>query len=492
MTDYILEPLDTSADALFEAFVEFIQQTFPDWNPSEGQLDVIIGRYFAMQAAFTADMASRVQRAIFRYFGSSLANIPPLAGTTALGTIDCVISPTDPDLTYTLPYGSLVGLTDSNGDIQMFSTLADMVVAPGVLSASVDIQAIDVGVAYDGLSGTVQFIELVDWIGSAAVVGSTAGGADPEDDDTYIQRLTDNLALMAPRPILAPDFAIMAHNVPGVWRAAVIDNFRPGTLDSQRIASNYTGGNFSLGFQGQVTTGITATASADNVLTALAALSNLDYTDLIVTGGPLPGTPIDVTFIGRYAYQDVALIVANTTGLTGGSSFTITETAIGTSYGTDMANSIAISAIDEAGNPLPSGTRDELIAYLQSTRAQNFLITWVDPAYHAVDVTYTAYAYAGQDLTSVESVVDDNLSTYLSPAIWGTLPFASGGRDWLPISIVRYLELTTIVENTPGVNYTQSLTFGIDGSAQDTTNKNFPGSPFALTTIGTINGTVLS
>ena len=491
MTDYIIEPLDTSADALFEAFVEFIQQTYPDWNPSEGQLDVIIGRYFAMQAAFTADMASRVQRAIFRYFGSSLANIPPLAGTTALGTIDCVISPTDPDTTYTLPYGSLVGIADDNGDIQMFSTLSDMVVAPGVLSSSVDIQAIDVGLAYDGLSGTVQFIELVDWIGSAAVVGATAGGADPEDDDTYIQRLTDNLALMAPRPILAQDFAIIAHNVPGVWRAAVIDNFRPGTLDKQRIASNYTGGQFGLSFQGQSTTLITATASADNVASALAALSNLDYTDVLVTGGPLPGTPIDVTFIGRYAYQDVALIVGSTTGLTGGTSFTITETAIGNAYNTDMANSIAISAIDEGGNPIPSGVRDDLIAYLQSTRAQNFLITWVDPAYHSVDITYTAYVYAGQTPDSVESVINDNLTAYLSPASWGTLPFASGNRDWLPVSIIRYLELTTIVENTPGVNYTQSLTFGVDGGAQDSANKSFPGSPFALTRIGTINGTVL-
>jgi hypothetical protein len=492
MPDYIIEPLDTSAESLFEAFVEFIQQEFPDWNPSEGQLDVIIGRYFSMQAAFTADMASRVQRAIYRYFGSSLANIPPLPGAQALGTIECNISPTDPDITFTLPYGTLVGVTDNNGDMQMFQTLTDIVAPPGVLYAQVDIQAIEIGAAADGLSGSVQFIELVDWISDASVIGSTAGGSDPEDDDTYIQRLTDNLALMAPRPILAQDFAIIARNVPGVWRAAVIDNFRPGTLDKQRITSNYTGGNFTLSFQGQTTDIIPATTDGPTLVDALDVLPNLSATDLIVTGGPLPGIPIDVTFTGRYAYQDVALIVANTTGLTGGSSFTITETAIGVAYGTDMENSIAISAIDKAGQPLPQATRDELITYLQSTRPQNFLITWVDPAYHTVDITYTAYIYPMQVPDSVEAIVHDNLSNYISPALWGTLPYSSGNRDWQPSSIIRYLELTTIVENSAGVNYTQSLTFGVDGSAQDTNNKSFPGSPFALTNPGVIIGTVLS
>ncbi|HEY7415882.1 MAG TPA: baseplate J/gp47 family protein, partial [Ktedonobacteraceae bacterium] len=380
MADYIIEPLDTSAEALFEAFVEFIQQDFPDWNPSEGQLDVIIGRYFAMQAAFTADMASRVQRAIYRYFGASLANIPPLAGATALGIIELTVSPTDPDLSYTLPYGSLLGITDANGDMQMFSTLEDADAPPGTTYLQINIQAVEIGAAGNSLSGTVQFIELVDWVSEAAVVGATAGGSDPEDDDTYIQRLTDNLALMAPRPILAADFAVMAHNVPGVWRAAVVDNFRPGTLDKQRIASNYTGGTYALSFQGNVTSDIEATTTTDDLYNALGALPGLDVTDLSITGGPLPSAPIDITFIGRYAYQDVAILVANTTGLTGGSSFTITETAIGTGYGTDMANSIAISAIDKDGNPLPLDTRDELIAYLASTRPQNFLITWVDPA----------------------------------------------------------------------------------------------------------------
>jgi hypothetical protein len=54
---------------------------------------------------------------------------------------------------------------------------------------------------------------------------------------------------------------------------------------------------------------------------------------------------------------------------------------------------------------------------------------------------------------------------------------------------VRYLELTTVLENTPGVDYTQSLVFSLDGSAQNTSDKNFSGA-FSLTRPGTINGTI--
>jgi len=491
MPDYIIEPLDTDADVLYGQFVEFIQSYYPDWNPSEGQLDVIIGRYFSMQAAFTADMASRVQRAIYRYFGASLANIAPLPGAAATGIVNFTIDPPEPDVIYTLPYGTLVGITDTDGDLQMFSTLEDMVVPIGITDGVVGVQAIELGIAGNGLTGTVQLIELVDWISEAEVAGATTGGADPEEDDVYIQRLTDNLALMAPRPILAQDFAVMAQNVPGIWRAACIDNFRPGVLDSQVLHSNYTGGTFTLTYAGQTTIPIPATATAVQVGDALAGLTTLDATDVRVSGGPLPAANITATFIGRLAYQDIALLLSNTASLSGGTTFTITETAIGLPYGTDMENSIAISAIDIDGNPLSQSTIDDLMTYLGSSRPQNFVITWVDPAYNVVDIDYTAYVYKGQATDSVKTTIDGRLSEALSPKNWGTLPFAASDRDWVPNTMIRYLELTTIIENTPGVDYTSSLVFGVNGGAKTADNKSFPGSPFSLVKIGTINGTVL-
>jgi hypothetical protein len=491
MPDYILEPLDTDAEEIFQGFVDYVNQSFPDWQPSEGQLDVIIARYFAMQAAFTADMATRVQRAIFRYFGSSLAGIPPLAGSQSTAIVHFVIFDVNvPPVDHFLPLGTLVALTNDNGDSIAFSLTIDLVAPAGTTESEIEVRALDLGEDGNGITGTVEMIEQVDWIQTAWVVGYSANGSDPEDDDVYIQRLSDNLALMAPRPILADDFAVFAQNIPGVWRASVLDNFRPGTQEVQTITSNYTGGTWTANFNGLITAPIPAKATAANVRDAMALLANFDIEDGDFAGGPLGTAPITITYKGKYVYMDVPMLTAVTSGLTGGSSFTIVETKKGTAYALDMENAIAISAIDESGNPLSAEVKAELIAYLQSTRAQNFVITYVDPAYHTVDVTYTAHALRYQDPNSVETAINGSLAYYLDPSQWGMYPNQAQSRIWNLQPMVRYLELTTIIENTTGVDYTSSLTFALDGGAMNSSDKSFTG-PFSLTRPGNFNGTIV-
>ena len=77
MPDYILEPIDTSASDIVQEAVDYIQGFFPEWQPSEAQLDGIMLRFFALKIATVADMASRVLRSIYMYFGATVVNIPP-------------------------------------------------------------------------------------------------------------------------------------------------------------------------------------------------------------------------------------------------------------------------------------------------------------------------------------------------------------------------------------------------------------------------------
>jgi hypothetical protein len=492
MADYIIEPLDTDADAIFQGFVDHVRLTFPDWEPSEAQLDVIIARYFSMQAAFTADMASRVQRAIYRYFGANLAGINPLPGAQALAMIEFTFSdPLDPPVDRVLPYGTEIGLTDANGDTIIFTTNDDINVNAGDLTGEVEAQAVELGVSGNDITGTVQMIELFDWVEGAVVVGASSGGADPESDDDYIQRLTANLALMAPRPILADDFAVYAKNIPGVWRATVIENFNAGSNELQVISSNYTAGNFKLTLASHQTANIVRNCTATQLRDALAALTNIDAIDLHVTGGPLPTTPITVEFINRFGNQDVPGMTFDITGLSGGDTFSIVETD-GAAYTTDLANSIAISAVDVSGNPLTNTLRDELLAYLESTRPQNYLITYEPPVYHTVAVQYEARALRYQDPDSLRTIIDGRLLAYLDRANWGVYPGAAAdNRSWVLQDRVRYLELTTVVENTPGVDYIESLTFSLDGGASNTDDKMMSGIfPMATAIASDIDGTV--
>lgn len=86
------------------------------------------------------------------------------------------------------------------------------------------------------------------------------------------------------------------------------------------ITGTPTGGTFTLTFGADTTAGIAYNATASAVQTALEALATIDPGDVTVTGGPLPGTPVVITFTGQYAGQAVTLLTADDTNLTGGST----------------------------------------------------------------------------------------------------------------------------------------------------------------------------
>jgi hypothetical protein len=487
MPDYIIEPLDTDPDSIFANFVDFVRFTFPNWNPSEGQLDVIIPKFMSTQTALTADMASRVQRAIFRYFGATIVNIPPLPGSFAQATIQFTVSD---GLAHQLPANTVVGLTDLNGDTHMFMMLADVNIpaTPGPTTNSGTAVATDLGSYNNGLSGTVFMIEMFDWIDSAVVLGVSSGGTDPEEDSVYLNRLTTNLGMMSPRPILAEDFALLAQNIAGVWRAAVIDNYELGLNEIQELDSSYASGSFTITLEGgtdggpNTTVPIPATATADEVEAAIGSARDFSSDDVRATGGPLGSAPMRLEFIGRWGATAMADVIVNTSGLSGGGGgFIVTPIQDGTAPAYNGEFTAAISAVDEDGRPLLDVTREELMLYLQSMCTQDFALYWVDPAYYEVHVAVEVVPTLGADYPSVVNSVEQTLLNYLSPANAGQGQVADGqSRTWIPFNVVRYLELTTVVENVIGVDHIKTLTFGIDIGVMSTADKVIA-APFSLT-----------
>lgn len=95
----------------------------------------------------------------------------------------------------------------------------------------------------------------------------------------------------------------------------------PPVSEVQQVAitGSPTGGSFTLTYDGQTTAAIAWNAIAAAVQSALEALSNVVPGDVVCTGGPLPGTPVVVTFGGQYAGQDVVQMTA-TPSFTGGTS----------------------------------------------------------------------------------------------------------------------------------------------------------------------------
>lgn len=78
---------------------------------------------------------------------------------------------------------------------------------------------------------------------------------------------------------------------------------------------------------GAATASILYNSTAAQVKAAIALLPGIDSDDLVVTGGPWPGTPIVVKFVGRWAQKNLALMTAVDTFSVG--DLSIVETTTG-------------------------------------------------------------------------------------------------------------------------------------------------------------------
>jgi hypothetical protein len=132
----------------------------------------------------------------------------------------------------------------------------------------------------------------VDYLTAVAVVAPTPGGADREADTPYLDRLSDELELSAPRPILPRDFAVLARRF-GAYRATAIDGYRPSDGTSGHTAT------ITLAMAdevGNALPGLELTA----ITTALAAMREVGWA--IYTLNPTHSI-IDVTYAAT-AYPD--------------------------------------------------------------------------------------------------------------------------------------------------------------------------------------------
>jgi hypothetical protein len=293
------------------------------------------------------------------------------------------------------------------------------------------------------------------------MVNPTAGGIDAEPDDVYLSRLTDELTLLAPRPILPVDFAIMARDVTGVTRATALDGYDPTATITGRTGTTTSG-----------SPNVTAIAASMTGITAGQAISGA-------------GIPAGTYVISVNAGASTLVMSKNATASATGVALTFTGT-----FGN--AREISVAAVDALGNPVSSAVKGNIDALLQSRREVNFIVNVIDPTYTQIDVTYTVKALTGYDATDVQTRVNQALSNYLSPVNWGGDFFGTGvvtEQTWVNQTTVRYLELAQVINEVPGVDYIVSLTFGIHGGTLGTSDLVLLG-PIAMPNPGTMTGTV--
>lgn len=104
-----------------------------------------------------------------------------------------------------------------------------------------------------------------------------------------------------------------------------------------------TSGNFTLTYDGQTTANLAHNSTAAQIDTALENLSNIGAGDVTCTGGPLPGTAVEVEFTGALAATNVNEMTATDVDLDTGVP-TVTTTQEGS------ADETVTPATTQAGN----------------------------------------------------------------------------------------------------------------------------------------------
>ena len=277
---YIQLPITTDPDILQQEAITAIAAELPGWVPRESHIEVLLLEQFAAMCAESAQVAASVPTAIFSYFGS-LIGITPNQGAYATAQTTWTMAD---NKGYTIPEGTIVGYQVLGNQAYLFSTTATFTVPSGSTTTApgaVLIQSQQIGTVYNNLAPqNLTLITALSYVASITSTTVTSGGADQETTTSYLNRLSNELQLLTPRPILPADFAELAASVAGVVRAAAFNGLNPFANILQDADSEFS---ISAGsYTGVQNAGTIATATGTNGGKVLKFLSSTAGTTTII------------------------------------------------------------------------------------------------------------------------------------------------------------------------------------------------------------------
>lgn len=130
--------------------------------------------------------------------------------------------------------------------------------------------------------------------------------------------LGTDLGVGAGRIVAAPMTTSVPSDISDIIQTTTASN--ANEVQTLTITGTPTGGTFKLRFRGYETPVIDWDAAAADVQAALLAAGSIGSGMVTCGGGPLPGTPVTITFGGQLGNQNVNLITAVSIALTGGTT----------------------------------------------------------------------------------------------------------------------------------------------------------------------------
>ena len=539
---YISLPVTVDPNQLMADAFGFIALQFPGWQPYEGHLEVALVEALAQMVATRAQVDAQVPLSIFAYFGANLANLPPENGNAATASTTWTMVDS---AGYTVPAGTVVGWQATGSSYVLFQTVADVTVTTGSTQATgVTIEAQSVGTVNNDLpAGPLVLVDSLAYVSSVVATTTSSGGADPETLAAYLGRLSNQLRLISPRPVLAADFAALSVGQQGTARALGIDNFNAaanmltppddgtGTagVGTWTGVTNATVTDTTAVLDTSTTSSLAVTATASGAFLAATGASSYPASAGSAYGGVVDVRAATTTealsavlrfFDGTGSLISTATGTAATDSTTAWTTLTVSGTApantatveLGVS-GTAAASSevhyvgrralfyvpdgatlpswsagglmsgqertVTVVPVDANGDALSPAAMEALGAYLAALREINFVVVVAPPTYAAATVVAAVVVDYGVSLDTVQAAVQSALTSMLSPANWAG--GASTPPVWLADMTLRYLDVANVILSAPGVHHIGSLT--VNGGTSDVTFNGYAALPSASVSV---------
>jgi hypothetical protein len=133
---------------------------------------------------------------------------------------------------------------------------------------------------------------------------------------------------------------------------------------------------------------------------------------------------------------------------------------------TGVAGHITAVPVDDSGAALGSPDMTALQTAAQAITLTNLQVHLIAPTYTTISVVFTGIAKTGWDATDVETRAETAVLDFLDRSRWG-LPDTGDERIWLEKTVVRFQDVSTVLNNVEGFDHWTALT--VNGGTSDVT-----------------------
>jgi Baseplate J-like protein len=469
---YIQLPITVDADALTQQILSNLASYFPGWVPREGNIEVALAEQIALLVAEAATAASDVPSLIFESFGT-LVNITPIPGNYEQVQVTWTLTAPATGAGYQIPAGTIAGFY-WQGAAYQFQTVQDYTIANGSSSMNLIMQSVATGAVYDldavatnsslnphqylTLSTQDVLVSTVLIISTPSTLPTLTRGTDQETPSAYLNRLANELQLLAPRPITPNDYSAFSQNVSGIYRATTYDGINPLTNQALAVNANLT--------------------SQPSTPSGWTGIGDGTHNDTFALAGTAPTAYGAVTRTATSLVSGALLHAAAAQGAT-----TIQVSITTPTFSTSLsASNPALVKIADAVNG-----NEVVIAIGATALASGYqTLTLASPLRVAHPITATATIYDGVMLPLVGAApgsagtLPSNTPNYIASAV--TTPGTDSGATIVTAALVEYIDgsyvtfWSTPTPTTPASGTPLTTRVYIASSNVYTTTNNLAGS----------------